>query len=142
MSAQDSRFTPGLRSFGRTIATGLMLGLTLLAATPARAAFHLWTIREVYTDASGTNQFIELFCVTAGQVFVGGQSLTVSSGGTNHTVTLSTNVPDTASRAILIGTVGITNFGAPPPNYIISNSFIFPGGGSISFFGANSGAYT
>src|SRR5436309_9754949 len=51
------------------------------AASPAQAAFHLWAIQEVYTNNSGTLQFIELVdSVThdpfgGGQNFVGGQSI-------------------------------------------------------------------
>ena len=46
--------------------------MTLLVGTPVHAAFHLWNIREIYTDASGTYQFIELFSSSSSQTFVGG----------------------------------------------------------------------
>src|SRR5678815_2753957 len=89
MNSQNPRLVPGCRSLSRLLATGAMVGLTLCASLPARAAFHLWTIREVYTDASGTLQFIELFDPSGGQPLVNGQSITVSSGGTNHIITLN-----------------------------------------------------
>lgn len=120
----------------------MMLGLSLVYATPASAAFHLWEIREVYTDASGTNQFIEFFSPFSSQQFVGGQSITVSSGGTNHVFTINANLPsDSANKTFLVGTASITNFGAPKPDYVIPNNFVFPGGGTLNFF-VGSGPYT
>src|ERR1041385_350892 len=78
---------------------------TWLAVTPAQGAFHLWQIREVYTDACGTNQFIELFCPASGQTFLNGQHINVSSGGTTHTITLTSNLStDSLNHALLLGT--------------------------------------
>lgn len=120
-----------------------MVGLTLCASLPANAAFHLWNIREVYTDASGTLQFIEFFSSFGNQQFVNGQQIRITSPTGTNTFTISGNLPaDSANRAFLIGTAGITNFGAPRPDYVIPSNFIFPAGGTITFFGANSGAYT
>src|SRR6476646_4392570 len=58
------------------------------ATTPAGAAFHLWNIQEIYTDSSGTLQFIELQTSDPGQNFVNGLNVTVSSGRPSHTITL------------------------------------------------------
>jgi hypothetical protein len=43
---------------------------------------------------------------------------------------------------LLFGTAGIQAAGGPAPDYIIPNGFLFSAGGSISFFGQNSGTYT
>ncbi len=138
-----SHCTSGLRSVARTLASGALLGAALALATPAQAGFHLWTIREVYTDASGTLQFIEFFTGSGSQQFVGGQSITVSSGGTNHVFTIPSSLPsDSASHAFMIGTAGITNFGAPKPDYTIPANFVFSGGGTITYFAQGGGAYT
>src|SRR5438128_10765928 len=72
-----------------------------LAVTPAQGAFHLWNIREVYTDASGTEQFIELSTASPGQTFVGGHQISVSDGSTTHTFTIPSNLgSDTANKAL------------------------------------------
>lgn len=142
MNGTDTRLAPGSRTVARAFTSGVMLALALLTASPAQAAFHLWEIREVYTDASGTNQFIEFFSPFGGQQFVGGQSITVSSGGTNHVFTIPTHLPgDSGNKAFIVGTLSITNFGAPKPDYIIPNNFVFPGGGNLNFF-VGSGPYT
>src|SRR5438093_897114 len=139
MNAKTSALAPGSRSLARAVASGLMLGVMLCISTPAQAAFHLWTIREVYTDSSGSLQFIELFTSSSGQDFVGGQSVRVSNGTTTNTFTIPSNTPSggTASKALLIATAGAQAAGAPAPNYVMPDNFLLAGGGTISFFGAN-----
>ena len=142
MSARKfSRFSEPRWSVSRA-SIGTILAVWL-AVDPAQGAFHLWQIREVYTDTCGTNQFVELFCPASGQTFLNGQQIHVTSGGTTHTMTLTANLgTDSLNHALLIGTASITNNGSPKPDYVIPENFIFPSGGTISFFGANSGAYT
>ncbi len=116
-----------------------------MIATQAQAAFHLWNIREIYTDASGSLQFIEFFSNSGSQQFVGGQQITVTpiGGGAPHVFTIPSNLPgDTLNHAFLIATAGADAAGAPTPDYVLPANFLFPGGGTISFFGANGGAYT
>jgi serralysin len=114
-----------------------------MAPSPAQAAFHLWNIRELYSDSSGNLQFIELFTSSSGQEFVGGQQIRVTSGAVTHTFTVPANLPgDSFNHAFLIGTSGIQGAGGPMPDYIMPSGFLFTGGATISFFGANSGAYT
>jgi autotransporter-associated beta strand protein len=118
---------------------------SLSSASTAHAAFHLWNISELYTNSSGTLQFIELSTSAGGQQFVGGQQIHVTmTGGTQtNTFMVPTNLPsDTTNKTFLIGTVGLQAAGAPTPDYIMPNGFLFAGGGTISFFGANSGGYT
>ena len=121
------------------------------AASPARAAFHLWSIQEVYSNSSGTLQFIELADgphdpFGGGQNFVGGQSISVTDGTTTNTFTLpaGTLAGSTFNHTLLFGTAGIQAAGGPAPDYIIPNSFLFSGGGSITLFGGvtNSGPYS
>ena len=38
---------------------------------PAEATLHFWTLKELYSNASGSVQFIELFTNLAGQEFLG-----------------------------------------------------------------------
>ena len=115
----------------------------MISAFPASAAFHLWNLRELYSDSSGNLQYIELFTSSSGQQFVGGQQIRVTSGGTTHTLTLPSNLPsDSFNKAFLIGTAGVQGAGAPTPDFIMPSGFLFTGGATISFFGANSGTYT
>src|SRR5258706_3074976 len=124
----------------------VLLGFAIaLAALPAQAAFHLWTIREIYTDGSGLYQFLEFFTSQSSQQFVGGQQIQVVNveGTQTHTFTIPSNLPgDTFNHAFLIGTAGLQAAGAPAPDFIIPNNFLFSAGGAINFFGANVGPYS
>lgn len=135
-----------LRSRARRLAPVAALCVAaLMTASPAHAAFHLWTIRELYSDSSGSLQFIELFCTSANQNFLGGQQFTVTptGGGAGHTFTLPSNASgSTANHAFLLGTAGIFGAGGPAPDAVIPSSFLFQGGGTISFFGSGGGAYS
>ena len=136
------------RSFsaGRTLARCVVVGLgAAMITNPAQAAYHFWSLREVYTDSSGSLQFIEFFCNSGGQQFVGNQQIHVSNvgGSITHTFTIPNDLPgDTLNRAFLIGTPGINAAGGPVPNYIMPANTLFAGGGTINFFGQNSGTYS
>lgn len=122
--------------------------LTALFAAPAtsQAAFHLWNITEVYTNSSGTLQFIELKDPAGFQQFVGSQQISVTNTG--NTITHSFTLPpatlpgNSLNHSLLFGTAGLAAAGGPVPDYILPDNFLFAAGGSISFFGANGGGYT
>jgi hypothetical protein len=114
------------------------------AAVPVQAAFHLWSIQEIYSDASGHLQFIELKDNVGSQNFVGGQTLTLANAGNTitHSLTFSNSLPaDAPGTTLLLGTAALHAAGAPTPDFIIPDNFIFSAGGSISFYNA-SGSYT
>ena len=115
-----------------------------LATTPAPGAFHLWNIQEIYSDSSGTLQFIELQSSDPGQNFVNGLNVTVTSGRPSHTITLPGDpLPgDTTGHSLLFGTAGLHAAGGPIPDYIIPDNFLFIGGGNLNFFSAFFGTYT
>ena len=124
----------------------LVAALVLPAFSPrAQAAFHLWNLSEIYSNSSGSLQFIELSCAVGGQTVLVGQTVNVSNVGATqtNTIALPSNVSgSTAGKTYLIGTAGIQAAGAPAPDVIVPNGFLFAAGGSINFFGTNSGAYT
>lgn len=111
----------------------------------AQAGFHLWSIQELYTNLDGTVQFIELSTTSGNQQFVSGQTITVKdqSNTTTHTFTIPANLPgDSANKTFLLATAGLQSLGGPIPDYTIPSNFLFTAGGTITFFGTNSGAYT
>ena len=133
--SRGKRFTRGLLS-----AASFVLALLIMSA-PVQGAFHLWQIREIYTDASGTLQFIELFTSDFGQEFVGGQQVVSRNTGNTlqNTFTIPSNLPSgTANHSFLLGTAGIDPSGGPAPDFVIPNNFLFASGGTITFFGTPS----
>jgi hypothetical protein len=118
-----------------------------LAPSPARAAFHLWELQELYTSSTGSLQFIEMRNLSNFENFVSFQSIMVTNqAGTQtntYTIPAGSDLPgDTANMSLLFGTNGIEAAGGPAPDFIIPDNFLFPEGGSILFFGQNSGPYT
>jgi hypothetical protein len=111
------------------------LGVSLATASLAQAAFHLWKIDEVYSNASGTVQFIELDASTnGGQQFVGGQTL--KSNG--HTFSFSGNLPsDTTNKKFILATPGYFALtGVPAADYNLGvNNFFNVSGDTINYAG-------
>jgi hypothetical protein len=124
------------------------LAVATLFSPRATAAFHLWSIHEIYSNSSGTLQFIELmdgppYDTLGGQNSVNGFSITATNTANtqSNTFILPGNpLPgNTLGHMLLFGTAGIQAAGGPAPDYIIPDDFLFTAGGSISFFGLTNG---
>ena len=111
----------------------------LVASVVSRAAFHFMEISEVYSNASGTVQFIELNMLGAGQNQLFGRTISSTQGSNTNSFTFPNPNPGNAvaGAKILIGTVGYAALpGVPPPDYIIPNGFVFTSNVTINFAGA------
>jgi hypothetical protein len=112
----------------------LALVIGLAAAGPARAAFHFWGVKEVFTNFDGTVQFIELFTNQPSESFVQGHVLTVMSDTNTASFTLNSNVgSNTANRHMLFATPGFAALaGGVTPTFTIPANFIKPDANSIT----------
>jgi IPTL-CTERM motif/Fibronectin type III domain len=100
----------------------------------ANASFHLWEISEVYSNASGTIQFIEFQTTYGGQQFLGAHTLTSSNGVVTNSFTFPSNLPgDTTNKKFLVGTAGFAALGIVTPDYIVPNGFLFVPAGTLNF---------
>lgn len=129
----------------RLVQFAALLFAIAMSASPARAAFHLNGIEELYTNSSGTLQYIQFFSSFSGQNFTAGQQIRVTNTANTlfHTYTIPSNLPGaTANKHWFIGTADVHAAGAPTPDFIMPDNFLFQSGGSISFFGSNSGLYS
>jgi hypothetical protein len=108
--------------------------------TSARADFHLWYIKEIYSNHDGSVQFIELFTTSTGQQnLFPGHSLT-SIG--NTFVFPNDSPTPTNNRHLLIATTGFGSIpGGATPNYTIPSNFFNPAGDTINFAGVSSHAF-
>lgn len=126
-----------LKHVARFLIASIFLGL----CGTAQAAFHLWQITEIYSNADGSVQFIELTAQSAGQQFLSGHTLQAVQGGNAHTFTFPANLPgDTAGHTMLIGTTGFAALNIVTPDYTIPNGFLFTSG-SLNF-GEGSDTFT
>jgi serralysin len=99
-------------------------------------SFHLYRINELYSNADGSIQFIELKVGDfAGESFWQGQSISDTQGGTTHTFTFPTNLPSTATNntSVLIATQGFANLGIATPDFIVPSGFLFTNGGTLDY---------
>jgi hypothetical protein len=112
----------------------LALLAVALAAASAHAAFHLFRIDPVYSNASGTVQYVVMREATGsnGENFWAGNRLeTTAMDGTKQQFTFQTNLPSsqTASRSVLIGTASFAALNVVAPDYMVPDHFLPTGGG-------------
>ena len=123
----------------RTIALGVMsVGLAGIAGPRAMAGSHSWRINEVFSNADGTIQFIELkeCCGMNNEVFLSGKY--VSSQATGNIFYFPGNLPCnncTAYKYLLLATSGFAALpGAPTPDYIIPVGFFAINGDTLHYY--------
>ena len=118
----------------RTIVRWLAAAVLALGSAGAFAAFHLWQVTELYSNADGSVQFAELTALSGSQQFLSLTSISSSNGGTTHTYSFPSDLPgDTLGKKMLIGTTGFAALGIVAPDYVVPNGFFFPAGGTINF---------
>jgi hypothetical protein len=115
---------------------------SLAAATTSYATFHLFQISEIYSNADGTVQFIELHTAFGGQQFIGGHTITSTQGAITHSFTFPADLPaDTTNKSFLVGTVGMAALGVVTPDYVVPDGFLFTTNGSVDYAGVDSVSY-
>jgi len=108
-------------------------------------SFHLYDINELFSNADGSIQFIELRVGNSNnESFWSGKTITVTQGGNTHTFTFTTDLPSTqtANTSVLLATQAFADLGLVTPNYIIPAGFLFQGSGSVNFAGVDILDYT
>jgi hypothetical protein len=105
----------------------------ILQAGPAQASFHTYGVAQIYSNADGTVQYVELVerFGAGGQNFLQGHRLV--SGG--NTFNIATNLPssNTAGTHVLFATQAFANLGVVTPDYIIPANFLSTTGGSVNY---------
>src|SRR5688572_19104284 len=99
----------------------LVTGMLLTVSSRSEAAFHAWEIKEVYSNADGRVQFIELFTAIGSQTVLANHTITATSDGVTRTFQFPSNiVGNTANQHLLIATPGFASIpGAPVPDFIL-----------------------
>src|SRR3954469_21196442 len=110
-------------------------------ASWASAAFHLFRIDQIYTNADGTIQFIVLkeCCNTNGENQWDGQPLRSTSPAGTQTFNFPGNLPNsgTANKRVLVATQAFAALGIVTPDFIMPANFIPIGGGSLNYSGVS-----
>lgn len=116
--------------------------LLLVAPGAAFAGIHTWDVREVFSNADGSVQFIELYEAngTANETGVGNGTLSAGPGGSNSFMFGQGAVAaPTTNKSYLIATQAFADLdGAPVPDVIIPIAnvpFFDPAGDEVCFGG-------
>src|SRR5262245_12357827 len=109
------------------------LALALPAFAPPAVA-QSFQITEIYSNASGTVQYIELRALAGGQQAVQGRSITSNDGTNANVFVLPGNLPgDTSGRRMLLGTAGVKGAFNVTPDFQIPDAFVHVAAGTIQW---------
>ena len=116
---------------------------SFLLSSPALATFHFWQISEVYSNADGTVQFIELHTTVDNQEGTPGQIIRASQGFSTHDFVFPSITPfPTRQHSLLLATAAFASLpGAVLPDFTLDDGFLFSPDGIVDFIGANSLTY-
>jgi len=129
---------PGLRS--------CLAMILLLVASAASAAFHLFRIEQLYSNADGTVQFVVMHQEPAanGENFWAGNALTSTHGSGTKVFTFLANLPGSATsgRRVLVATPGFAALGLVTPDYVMPSGFLPTDGGTVNYAGVDQVTYS
>lgn len=122
------------------IAVGLLVGVAM-ASSIATAGIHTWDVKEVFSNASGTIQYVELIerQAAGGGAETGVANSSITSNTRTQSWTGVTVPAPTGQKSFLIASASFAALpGAPTPDVIIpvgSMPFFNPAGDTITFAG-------
>jgi hypothetical protein len=121
-----------------------MLVILFSVADHLHADFHDWTIDEIYSNADGTVQFIELTCSQAGETFLRGERISCSQGNRTNIFTFPDDLTgNTEDKKLLLATPGFGALpGGVPPDFLIPTNFLFVTTGRVNYAGLDILSYT
>jgi serralysin len=104
------------------------------AARPAAAFGHLWEFTELYSNADGSVQFIEMFSEATGEN--GLSIMFIHSSATGQDYHFGANLPgDTTNQHFLAATAAFASQpGAVTPDFILPDGFLRSGGDTLSLW--------
>lgn len=119
-------------AMNKHIPMALIVVVALYGGASSRAASHLWNINEVFSNADGTIQFVELHCPAGAEFETGVNGKNMTSLATIGDFTVSgLSLSTTGDKFILLATADFAALpGAPTPDFIIpANNVPFIGVG-------------
>jgi len=111
----------------RHVLSAALVGVVVLwSAAPVLAGSHLWVINEVFSNADGTVQFVEMHVPTTASNEYRLSGKYVRSTATPNRYDFWTDLPagSTSLAYLLLGTAGFAALpGAPTPDHIVPPGF-------------------
>jgi serralysin len=119
---------------GIRLAAVSAVALAALAPRSATAFGHLWEFGELYSNADGTVQFIELVSDVSGENGLSIMFIRSTNGGVDYHFSMNV-VGDTMNKHVLIATAAFASQpGAVTPDYILPDGFLRSGGDTLSLW--------
>ena len=119
--------------------------VSLVVAPAALAAFHLYQIEELFSDASGTVQYVVMHEAGGanGENFWAGRSISSTGQGVTKTFTFPSNLPrsTTANTRVLIATEGFAQLNLITPDFVVPNGFLPLVAGTVNYAGVDQVSY-
>lgn len=125
-----------MRFFNHSFCRSLFAFAIVASAAPnAFAGAHSWDIVELFSNADGSIQFIELMETNnfTNEINLGGLQVTSQSTGNAFTFPVNLTPPTTAKHLLLATADFAALPGAPTPDYIIKAGFFDPNGDTIQY---------
>ena len=124
----------------RRLALAYAAASLLTAASSSQAAFHLWSVTEVYSSADGSVQYVKLATASPSENALGGHAITCSGPAGTHSFTFPAGLSSTATagKTFLIGTPNLASIpGGVAPDFVFTNTvpFLFINGGGTTSVG-------
>ena len=117
---------------------------TLLMVAPiGYAAFHLFTLEQIYSNADGSVQFVVLTVNSNGENQWTSQTLVSSGPGPQKAFTFPSDLPfATSGHRVLVATQGFAALGLVTPDYVIPNGFLQIPNGTVNYAGVDQVTYS
>lgn len=109
-----------------------MFFVVLCACGSAWPGGHTWRVKEIFSNADGTIQYVEVWEAngTAGETGTAGHN--VASNTNSFTIPSNVAAP-TTNRSLLLATQGFADLGVVAPDYVLPSNFFDVNGDSISY---------
>ncbi len=122
---------------------GCAAALLALGASCAHANFHLFRIKQLYSNADGTVQFVVLASLVDGEGVWTGHYISTFGAVGGKSFTFPNDLPDpgTAGKSVLVATQGFADLGIVAPDFVVPNHFLPTDGGTVDFAGVDSLSY-
>jgi len=115
------------------VLAGMVIAVTVLFSLPAMSGSHTWVINEIYSNADGTLQFVEMWTPSPNEFQIGGKSVHANAASSS---TFPANLPmnSTTNKHLLLATSGFAALpGAPTPDLTIPSGFFNINGDTIQW---------
>jgi len=122
----------------KTIRYVVLAMVALMMGAEAHATFHLWRMAEIFSNADGSVQFLELTVQADGEGLITGHALTSTVGDNRRTFVFKTDLEfRTGGKTMLVATEGFAALGIVTPDFVVPNGFFPTSSGSVDFAGVD-----